>query len=131
MLRTQLQEARWLMRSLDVRNETLIKVARCIVQRQPSFFELGEEAMEPLILKDVAEAVEMHESTISRVTTAKYMHTPRGVFEFRYFFSSHVEAADGTEMSSIPIRAKIKKLISQENPDVPFTHANLPQILSQ
>ncbi len=73
--------------------------------------------MEPLILKDVAEAVEMHESTISRVTTAKYMHTPRGVFEFRYFFSSHVEAADGTEMSSIAIRAKIKKLISQENPD--------------
>jgi RNA polymerase sigma-54 factor len=98
MLRTQLQEARWLMRSLEIRNETLIKVARCIVQRQTSFFELGEEAMEPLILKDVAEAVEMHESTISRVTTAKYMHTPRGVFEFRYFFSSHVEAADGTEM---------------------------------
>ena len=131
MLRTQLQEARWLMRSLEIRNETLVKVARCIVQRQTSFFEIGEEAMEPLILKDVAEAVEMHESTISRVTTAKYMHTPRGVFEFRYFFSSHVAAADGTEMSSTAIRAKIKKLISQENPDNPLSDAKLAEILSQ
>jgi RNA polymerase sigma-54 factor len=131
MLRTQLQEARWLMRSLEIRNETLIKVARCIVQRQTSFFELGEEAMEPLILKDVAEAVEMHESTISRVTTAKYMHTPRGVFEFRYFFSSHVEAADGTEMSSTAIRAKIKKLISQENPENPWSDSKLAEILSR
>ena len=131
MLRTQLQEARWLMRSLEIRNETLIKVARCIVQRQTSFFEQGEEAMEPLILKDVAEAVEMHESTISRVTTAKYMHTPRGVFEFRYFFSSHVEAADGTEMSSTAIRAKIKKLISQENPENPWSDSKLAEILSR
>ncbi len=131
MLRTQLQEARWLMRSLEIRNETLIKVARCIVQRQTSFFELGEEAMEPLILKDVAEAVEMHESTISRVTTAKYMHTPRGVFEFRYFFSSHVEAADGTEMSSTAIRAKIRKLISQENPENPWSDSKLAEILSR
>ena len=131
MLRTQLQEARWLMRSLEIRNETLIKVARCIVQRQTSFFELGEEAMEPLILKDVAESVEMHESTISRVTTAKYMHTPRGVFEFRYFFSSHVEAADGREMSSTAIRAKIRKLISQENPENPLSDAKLAEILSQ
>jgi RNA polymerase sigma-54 factor len=131
MLRTQLQEARWLMRSLEIRNETLVKVARCIVQRQTSFFELGEEAMEPLILKDVAEAVEMHESTISRVTTAKYMHTPRGVFEFRYFFSSHVEAADGTEMSSTAIRAKIKKLISQENQENPWSDSKLAEILSQ
>jgi RNA polymerase sigma-54 factor len=130
MLRTQLQEARWLMRSLEIRNETLIKVARCIVQRQTGFFDQGEEAMVPLILKDVAEAVEMHESTISRVTTAKYMHTPRGVFEFRYFFSSHVEAADGTEMSSTAIRAKIKKLISQENSDNPWSDSKLAEILS-
>jgi len=130
MLRTQLQEARWLMRSLEIRNETLVKVARCIVQRQARFFERGEEAMEPLILKDVAEAVEMHESTISRVTTAKYMHTPRGVFEFRYFFSSHVAAADGTEMSSTAIRAKIRKLIAQENPENPLSDAKLAEILS-
>jgi RNA polymerase sigma-54 factor len=131
MLRTQLQEARWLMRSLEIRNETLVKVARCIVQRQASFFDHGEEAMEPLILKDVAEAVEMHESTISRVTTAKYMHTPRGVFEFRYFFSSHVEAADGKELSSTAIRAKIRKLISQESPENPLSDSKLAEILSQ
>ena len=131
MLRTQLQEARWLMRSLEIRNETLVKVARCIVQRQTGFFDRGEEAMEPLILKDVAEAVEMHESTISRVTTAKYMHTPRGVFEFRYFFSSHVEAADGTEMSSTAIRAKIRKLISQESPENPWSDSKLAEILSR
>ena len=131
MLRTQLQEARWLMRSLEIRNETLIKVARCIVQRQTSFFELGEEAMVPLILKDVAEAVEMHESTISRVTTSKYMHTPRGVFEFRYFFSSHVAAADGTEMSSTAIRAKIRKLVALENPENPYSDSKLAEILSQ
>jgi RNA polymerase sigma-54 factor len=130
MLRTQLQEARWLMRSLEIRNETLVKVARCIVQRQASFFERGEEAMEPLILKDVAETVEMHESTISRVTTAKYMHTPRGVFEFRYFFSSHVAAADGTEMSSTAIRAKIRKLIGQENPENPLSDSKLAEVLS-
>jgi RNA polymerase sigma-54 factor len=131
MLRTQLQEARWLMRSLEIRNETLVKVARCIVQRQAGFFEHGEEAMEPLILKDVAEAVEMHESTISRVTTAKYMHTPRGVFEFRYFFSSHVAAADGTEMSSTAIRAKIRKLLALENPDNPLSDSKLAEILSR
>jgi RNA polymerase sigma-54 factor len=130
MLRTQLQEARWLMRSLEIRNETLVKVARCIVQRQASFFDRGEEAMEPLILKDVAETVEMHESTISRVTTAKYMHTPRGVFEFRYFFSSHVAAADGTEMSSTAIRAKIRKLIGQENTENPLSDAKLAEVLS-
>ena len=89
-LKTQLQEARWLIRSLEIRNETLIKVARCIVQRQKDFLDLGDEAMRPLVLRDIAEAVDMHESTISRVTTNKYMHTPRGVFEFRFFFSSHI-----------------------------------------
>ena len=112
MLRTQLQEARWLIRSLEIRNDTLLKVARCIVQRQSAFLENGDEYMQPMILKDVAEAVEMHESTISRVTTNKYMHTHRGVFEFRYFFSSHVAASDGTEMSSTAIRAKIRKLVA-------------------
>jgi RNA polymerase sigma-54 factor len=130
LLRAQLQEARWLLRSLEIRSETLIKVARCIVERQSSFFERGEEAMEPLILKDVASAVEMHESTISRVTTAKYMHTPKGVFEFRFFFSSHVDAADGTGTSSTAIRAKIRKLIAQESPECPMSDAKLAEILS-
>jgi RNA polymerase sigma-54 factor len=131
MLRTQLQEARWLIRSLEIRNETLLKVARCIVQRQSAFLEHGDEHMQPMILKDVAEAVQMHESTISRVTTNKYMHTPRGVFEFRYFFSSHVAATDGREMSSTAIRAKIRKLVAAEPPDKPLSDSRIAEILSQ
>ena len=95
VLRTQLQEARWLIRSLEIRNETLLKVATCIVSRQTEFLEHGDEAMKPMVLRDVAEEIGMHESTISRVTTNKYMHTPRGVFEFKYFFSSHLSTADG------------------------------------
>ena len=131
MLRTQLQEARWLIRSLEIRNETLLKVARCIVQRQSAFLEHGDESMQPMILKDVAEAVQMHESTISRVTTNKYMHTHRGVFEFRYFFSSHVAASDGTEMSSTAIRAKIRKLVAAEETDKPLSDSRIAEILSQ
>ena len=131
MLRTQLQEARWLIRSLEIRNDTLLKVARCIVQRQSAFLENGDEYMQPMILKDVAEAVQMHESTISRVTTNKYMHTHRGVFEFRYFFSSHVAASDGTEMSSTAIRAKIRKLVAPEEPDKPLSDSRIAEILSQ
>ncbi|HEY5754715.1 MAG TPA: RNA polymerase factor sigma-54 [Steroidobacter sp.] len=131
MLRTQLQEARWLIRSLEIRNETLLKVARCIVQRQSAFLENGDEYMQPMILKDVAEAVQMHESTISRVTTNKYMHTHRGVFEFRYFFSSHVAASDGTEMSSTAIRAKIRKLVAAEEPEKPLSDSRIADILSR
>ncbi len=99
-MRAQLQEARWLLKSLEIRHETLIKVARSIVERQQAFLEHGDEHMRPMILKDIAEAVSMHESTISRVTSGKYMHTPRGVFELRYFFSSQVEGADGSGTSS-------------------------------
>ena len=131
MLRTQLQEARWLIRSLEIRNETLLKVARCIVQRQSAFLEHGDEHMQPMILKDVAEAVQMHESTISRVTTNKYMHTHRGVFEFRYFFSSHVMGSDGAEMSSTAIRAKIRKLVAAEESDKPLSDSRIAEILSQ
>ena len=97
-LKAQLQEARWLIRSLEIRNETLLKVALTIVQRQTEFLEQGEEHMRPMVLRDVAEAIEMHESTVSRVTTNKYMHTPRGVFEFRYFFSSHVAGEEGDQI---------------------------------
>lgn len=129
-MRTQLQEARWLIRSLEIRNETLLKVARCIVQRQAAFLDQGEEFMQPMILKDVADAVEMHESTISRVTTNKYMHTPRGVFEFRYFFSSHVSGTDGSELSSTAIRAKIRKLVSAEDADKPLSDSRIAEILS-
>mgnify|MGYP003383669461 CR=1 FL=1 len=130
MLRTQLQEARWLLRSLEIRNETLMKVARCIVQRQTAFLEHGDEAMQPMVLKDVAGAIEMHESTISRVTTGKYMHTPRDVFEFRFFFSSHVAGDDGAEVSSTVIRAKIRKLIAQEPADAPLSDSRIADILS-
>ena len=130
VLRTQLQEARWLLRSLEIRNETLIKVARCIVQRQSAFLDQGDEAMEPMVLRDVAEAVEMHESTISRVTTGKYMHTPRGVYEFRYFFSSHVAATDGTEIASTAIRAKIRKLIAGEDPATPLSDSRIAELLA-
>lgn len=129
-LRGQLQEARWLVRSLEIRNETLLKVARAIVQRQARFLEQGEEAMQPMILRDIADAIEMHESTISRVTTGKYMHTPRGIIEFRYFFSSHVAGADGTDISSVAIRARIRKLIADEEAGKPYSDSQLAQELS-
>jgi len=129
-MRAQLQEARWLLKSLEIRNETLIKVARSIVERQAAFLEQGEEHMRPMILKDIAEAVEMHESTISRVTSGKYMHTPRGVFELRYFFSSHVEGADGSGTSSTAIRAKIRKLIKEEDAETPLSDGRIAELLS-
>jgi RNA polymerase sigma-54 factor len=129
-LRSQLQEARWLIRSLEIRNETLLKVARTIVQRQTAFLEKGDEAMEPMILRDVAEAVSMHESTISRVTTGKYMRTPRGIFEFRHFFSSHVSGIDGADVSSVAIRARIRRLIADEDPARPLSDAQLAQLLA-
>lgn len=129
MLRTQLQEAKWLVRSLEIRHDTLLRVAISIVERQVDFFEHGEEAMKPLILKDIAEELQMHESTISRVTTNKYMHTPRGVLEFRYFFSSQIEGADGTEQSSTAVRARIKRLVGQENPAKPLSDSKITHIL--
>jgi len=130
VLRTQLQEARWLLRSLEIRNDTMLRVAQAIVERQHAFLDRGEESMRPLILKDVAEAVEMHESTISRVTTGKYLHTPRGVFEFRFFFSSQVPAEDGTGISSTAIRAKIRKLIAQEPPGKPLSDQQIVELLA-
>ncbi|HEY2591230.1 MAG TPA: RNA polymerase factor sigma-54 [Steroidobacteraceae bacterium] len=129
-LRAQLQEARWLLKSLEIRHDTLMKVARSIVERQAAFLERGEEHMRPMILKDIAEAVQMHESTISRVTSGKYMHTPRGVFELRYFFSSQVEAADGSGTSSTAIRAKIKKLVKEEDPEEPLSDGRIAELLS-
>lgn len=124
-LRDNLQEARWFLKSLQSRNETLMKVATRIVEHQRGFLEYGEEAMKPLVLHDIAEAVEMHESTISRVTTQKYMHTPRGIFELKYFFSSHVSTDSGGECSSTAIRALIKKLIATENPKKPLSDSKI------
>jgi RNA polymerase sigma-54 factor len=129
-LRNHLQEARWFLKSLQSRHETLLKVARCIVDRQRNFFEYGDEAMKPLVLRDIAETVEMHESTISRVTTQKYMHTPRGIFEFKYFFSSHVGTSDGGECSATAIRAIIKKLVSAEKPSKPLSDSKIASLLA-
>ncbi len=128
-LKAQLQEARWLVRSLDIRHDTLLRVAICIVERQTDFFEHGDEAMKPMVLRDVAEDVGMHESTISRVTANKYMHTPRGVFEFRYFFSSHLTGEGGSDQSSTAIRARIRRLIGQENPAKPLSDSKIAACL--
>ncbi len=128
-IRSHLQEAKWFLKSLESRNETLLKVANCIVQQQQAFFEHGEEAMKPMVLNDVAEMVGMHESTISRVTTQKYMHTPRGIFELKFFFSSHVSTESGGECSSTAIRAFIKKLVAAENPAKPLSDSKMADIL--
>lgn len=130
-MKNHLQEARWFIKSLLSRNETLLKVAQCIVERQKEFLEHGEEAMKALVLHDIAEAVDMHESTISRVTTKKYMHTPRGIFELKYFFSSHVSTASGGECSATAIRALIKKLIAAEIPKKPLSDNKIAQILEE
>lgn len=130
-LRDNLQEARWFLKSLQSRNETLLKVASKIVEIQRGFFEYGEVAMKPLVLHDIAEAVDMHESTISRVTTQKYMHTPRGIFELKYFFSSHVSTDAGGECSSTAIRALIRKLVAAECPRKPLSDARITNLLSE
>ena len=130
-LRDNLQEARWFLKSLQSRNETLMKVATRIIEHQKGFLEYGEEAMKPLVLHDIAEAVSMHESTISRVTTQKYMHTPRGIFELKYFFSSHVSTKGGGECSSTAIRAIIKKLIAAENTRKPLSDSKITELLEE
>ncbi len=130
-MRNQLQEARWFIKSLQSRNETLMRVATSIVRHQRSFFEYGEEAMRPLVLRDIAEELEMHESTISRVTTNKYLECPRGIFEFKYFFSSHVSTNDGGICSATAIRAMIKKLIKEENQVKPLSDNKIAAVLEQ
>jgi len=130
-IRSHLQEAKWLIKSLESRNDTLLKVTSCIVEQQQAFFEQGEEFMRPMVLADIASAVDMHESTISRVTTQKYLHSPRGIFELKYFFSSHVNTEGGGEASSTAIRALVKKLIAVENPAKPLSDSKLTSLLSE
>ncbi|MGH8121082.1 MAG: RNA polymerase factor sigma-54 [Gammaproteobacteria bacterium] len=130
-LRNHLQEARWFIKSLQSRNETLLRVATCIVERQRAFLEYGDEAMKPLILHDIAETLGLHESTISRVTTRKYMHTPRGIFELKYFFSSHVATDQGHTCSSTAIRAFIKKFIGEESHRKPLSDNKIAGMLSR
>ncbi len=130
-MRNQLQEARWLIKSVQRRNKTLVQVATSIVRHQKAFFEYGEEAMRPLVLKDIADELDMHESTISRVTTNKYMDSPRGILEFKYFFSSHVNTNDGGICSAIAIKAMIKKLIQEENRAKPLSDNKITTLLEQ
>ncbi|MGR8950879.1 MAG: RNA polymerase factor sigma-54 [Gammaproteobacteria bacterium] len=130
-MKDHLQEARWFIKSLNSRNETLLRVARSIVEKQTGFLEHGSIAMKPMVLKEIAEELELHESTISRVTTQKYMHTPRGIYEFKYFFSSHVSTDGGGECSSTAIRAFIKELISNENPAKPLSDSKIAELLQE
>ncbi len=128
-LKNNLQDAKWFIKSLQSRNDTLLKVTTSIVNKQNGFLDYGEEAMKPLVLHDIAEEVEMHESTISRVTTQKFLHTPKGIFELKYFFSSHVSTDSGGECSSTAIRAVIKKLIAAENQTKPLSDSKIATLL--
>ena len=130
-VRENLQEAKFFMTSLHNRNETLLKVASEIVAHQREFLELGEEAMKPLILADIAEQINMHESTVSRATTRKYMHTPRGIYELKFFFSSHVATTEGGERSSTAIKALIKKLVQAEDAKKPLSDNKLCVLLEE
>ena len=128
-MKNHLQEARWFIKSLQSRNETLLKVARSIVERQKEFLEHGETAMKPLVLRDIAEEVGMHESTISRVTTQKYIHTPNGVFEFKYFFSSHVSTNAGGECSATAIKAFLREIVDGEDQAKPLSDDTISKLL--
>ena len=130
-LGSQLQEARWLIKNVQQRFDTILRVSQAIVDRQRHFFEHGEVAMRPLVLREIADTLELHESTISRVTTQKYMATPRGTYELKYFFGSHVATEAGGSASSTAIRALIKQLVAAENAHSPLSDARLSQILSE
>jgi RNA polymerase sigma-54 factor len=130
-MKDHLQEARWFIKSLHSRNDTLLRVARSIIEKQTSFLEHGSVAMKPMVLRDIAEELELHESTISRVTTQKYMHTPNGIYEFKYFFSSHVSTDGGGECSSTAIRAIIKELIGNEDPVKPLSDSKIADFLNE
>ncbi len=130
-MKGHLQEAKWFIKNLHNRNDTLLRVARCIIEKQTGFLEHGSIAMKPMVLRDVAEILELHESTISRVTTQKFMHTPNGIVEFKYFFSSHVSREGGGECSSTAIRAFIKELIDNENQAKPLSDNKIADFLQE
>jgi len=128
-LAAQLQEAKWLIRNVQQRFETILRVAQAIVERQRRFFEHGEVAMRPMVLREIADMLDLHESTISRVTTQKFMLTPRGTYELKYFFGSHVATDTGGAASATAIRALIKQLIGAENPKAPLTDSRIADLL--
>ena len=128
-MKDHLQEAKWFIKNLHNRNDTLLRVARSIVEKQTAFLDHGSIAMKPMVLRDIAEELKLHESTISRVTTHKFMHTPNGIIEFKYFFSSHVSTKDGGECSSTAIRSFIKELIDNENQGRPLSDSKIADFL--
>lgn len=130
-LSTQLQEAQWFIKNLRQRFDTILRVAQAIVERQHQFFEHGDIGMRPLVLREIAEQLELHESTISRVTTQKYMHTPRGIYEFKYFFCSGLTTETGGACSSTAIRALIRQLVSEEDAQHPYSDSRMAEILAQ
>ena len=130
-IKENLQQARWFINSLENRNSTILNVAHAIIENQLPFLQYGDEAMKPMVLSDLASQLGVHESTVSRVTTKKYMHTPRGVYEFKYFFSSHVSTDTGGECSATAIRAMIKNLIAKEDPKKPLSDNKLTNLLNE
>ncbi len=130
-LQSQMQEARWMIKNIQQRFSTILRVSQAIIDRQRNFFEHGEIAMRPLVLREIADELELHESTISRVTTHKYMLTPRGIFELKYFFGSHVATESGGECSATAIRALIKQLIAEENTKKPLSDNQISELLSK
>jgi len=130
-LRDRMQEARWLINGLEMRNQTLLAVSSAIVSRQSDFFEHGEKALRPLLQREVSEQVGVHESTVSRATTEKYIHTPRGIFELKYFFSTGIDSGDGQQVSATAVKARLRDLVSQEPPEKPFSDQALADRLAE
>ena len=127
----KLRSAQWLIRSIDQRRKTIVKVTECIVEKQMDFFEKGIEHLKPMILRDVAEAVGMHESTISRVTTNKYVHTPQGIFELKFFFNSGISRTNGDDLASQAVKSKIKELVDGEDVKRPHSDQKIVELLKK
>lgn len=130
-VQNKLRSAQWLIRSIDQRRRTIVKVTECIVEKQREFFEKGVDYLKPMILRDVAESVEMHESTISRVTTAKYVHTPQGIFELKYFFNSSIRRTSEDDIASESVKSKIRDIVSAEDPKRPYSDQKIVSMLGQ
>ncbi|QTD52703.1 RNA polymerase factor sigma-54 [Sulfidibacter corallicola] len=130
-IKDKFKSAMWLIKSLDQRNRTIYKVAESLVRHQRDFFDRGVEYMKPLVLREVADDIGMHESTVSRVVNNKYVHTPRGVFELKYFFRSGLASANGEDVSSLAVKEKIRKLCNEESPAKPYSDATIVKILTR
>ena len=130
-LSSQIQEAKWMIKNIQQRFSTILRVSQAIVDQQINFFEHGDIAMRPLVLREIADELDLHESTISRVTTRNYILTPRGVYELKYFFGSHVATEAGGACSATAIRALIKQMIAEENPKKPLSDNQLTEVLSK